>query len=291
MVTVPSPPTAVRLSRFILVSADAERLSRFYEQAFGCRRVATTAHHGEAFERAMGVTGGGFAITLALGRQRIDLLQFDHPGRAYPAQASASDLSFQHLALVVSTIDSAYAALSRMDGWKAITTGGPQRLPASSGGVAAFKFRDPEGHPLELLAFPPDKMPAAWRDVHHNTSQPFLGIDHSAISVSDTARSTAFYQALGLTVSGGSLNVGAEQGRLDGLADPHVDVTALVAPQATPHLELLAYRHRDEAAIDVRANDVAATRVVWQVRSAFHAGGQVVPLSDPNGHRLLLESA
>ncbi len=41
---------------------------------------------------------------------------------------------------------------------------GPERLPARSGGVSAFKFRDPDGHPLELLAFPPEAVPPIWRD-------------------------------------------------------------------------------------------------------------------------------
>lgn len=36
------------------------------------------------------------------------------------------------------------------------------RLPESSGGVTAFKFRDPDGHPLELLAFPDGKVPSRW---------------------------------------------------------------------------------------------------------------------------------
>ena len=31
--------------------------------------------------------------------------------------------------------------------------------------IVLFKFRDPEGHPLELLAFPRDSVPACWRHV------------------------------------------------------------------------------------------------------------------------------
>ena len=40
---------------------------------------------------------------------------------------------------------------------------GPQRLPdwnPNAGGIEAFYFRDPDGHNLEVLAFPPDKGPA-----------------------------------------------------------------------------------------------------------------------------------
>ena len=45
----------------------------------------------------------------------------------------------------------------------------------------------------------------------------FLGIDHSAIAVSDSARSIAFYEALGLRVAARALNSGHEQARLDGV--------------------------------------------------------------------------
>jgi catechol 2,3-dioxygenase-like lactoylglutathione lyase family enzyme len=81
-------------------------------------------------------------------------------------------------------------------------------LPATSGGVSAFKFRDPEGHPLELIAVPPGAVPPQWRMASQNVC---LGIDHSAISVSSTATSIDFYESLGLDRGGGSLNVGREQ--------------------------------------------------------------------------------
>ena len=89
----------------------------------------------------------------------------------------------------------AYARLAAQPGWNTISTDGPQVLPASSGGVTAYKFRDPEGHPLELLAFPPDAIPARWQKV---SATGCLGIDHSAISVVDTDQSIKFYERLGL---------------------------------------------------------------------------------------------
>ena len=146
--------TVRRLARFVLVTQDAARLARFYEQAVGfCRTEA--GRHSES--------GGAGSITLMLGHELVELLQFDRPGRLYPDAASASDLCFQHFAIVVADIGKAYQRLCSVDGWRAISTDGPQRLPASSGGVSAFKFRDPDGHPLELLAFPEGKSPARWR--------------------------------------------------------------------------------------------------------------------------------
>ena len=108
---------------------------------------------------------------------------------------------------------------------------------ASSGGVTAFKFRDPEGHPLEMLAFEPGARPAHWAFSSANLC---LGIDHSAISVADTGRSVAFYSRLGLARTASSLNIGREQEELDNLLGAVVEVTALAPPtQAVPHVELL----------------------------------------------------
>lgn len=285
-------PQARRLSRFVLVSADAGKLAPFYEHALGCRFV-TSGHRGGAdFESAMGVDGGALSITLRLGMQPIELLQFNHAGQPYPSDGLSSDLLFQHLAVVVSDMDIAYRHLSGVDGWTAISNQGPQRLPASSGGVTAFKFRDPEGHPLELLAFAAGTEPSHW--THASAAGPFLGIDHSAISVSDTATSIAFYRSLGLPVKGGSVNTGAEQGRLDDLVDPQVEVTTLAADQPTPHLELLGYRRYGVSSrIDVHNNDIAATRLVWQARLsavAIDATPKVTALVDPDGHRHLFVS-
>ena len=282
-----------RLLRCVLVSHDAARLATFYEQALGCRRLAARHRAGAAFTAATGVAGGALSITLELGAQRIELLQFALPGRPYPAGTLASDLLFQHCAVVVRDMDDALRRLSAVGGWTAISEHGPQRLPANSGGVTAFKFRDPEGHPLELLAFPAAGLPAHWRRVPG--TDPCIGIDHTAISVSDGASSVAFYQALGLRVAGASTNAGAEQASLDGLAEPHVEVTALAAEQATPHLELLCYRRMQPGAFAaVRNSDVAATRLLWQARSVPgtpSCGSEPQALVDPDGHRLLLVAA
>ena len=41
----------------------------------------------------------------------------------------------------------------------------PQLLPKTipnAAGIRAFYFRDPDGHPLEMLQFPPDKGDPKW---------------------------------------------------------------------------------------------------------------------------------
>jgi catechol 2,3-dioxygenase-like lactoylglutathione lyase family enzyme len=180
--------------------------------------------------------------------------------------------------------------LQRAPGWTPISTGGPQRLPQRSGGVTAFKFRDPEGHPLELLEF--HDIPQHWQErLKHGI---FIGIDHSAISVRDTALSTAFYQSLGLSVTAQTYNYGVEQASLDGVPTPHVEVTALSACQSTPHVELLCYQSAADRPRQILAsNDVAATRIWLAIdgrdkKAEFDSVKRT--LLDPDGHHLLLVS-
>jgi catechol 2,3-dioxygenase-like lactoylglutathione lyase family enzyme len=276
-----------RLARLVLVTSDAAALSRFYQRALGFRPVAA-----EQMEQDFPpLDGVAHHVTLALGREIVELLQFASPGRPYPAAALSSDLCFQHFAIVVADMALAYRQLRSVDGWSAISTDGPQRLPPSSGGVVAFKFRDPDGHPLELLAFSDGKSPPAW--AARSNGDLFLGIDHSAISVSDSARSIAFYQALGLRVVGRSLNGGDEQARLDGILAPRVEVTALAPPQATPHLELLCYRSATRnRKIAVADNDITATRLIFAAnRGASESLPRRQALVDPDGHHLVITNA
>ena len=278
------PKNAIKRLAYIgMTTPDAAGLCQFYERALGFRLRAA----GRLTEWDSAVAGA-YRVTLGLGHEVIELLQFDRPGRSYPSAASTSDLHFQHFAIVVADMTTAYQRLCSVGGWSPISNEGPQRLPPSSGGVEAFKFRDPDGHPLELLAFSEQNMPKYWKA--QSKAELFLGIDHSAISVSDSQRSIAFYQALGLRVVSRSLNNGCEQALLDGLSDPDVDVTALDPPQAPPHLELLCYRsavHDGGAAL--RPNDVATTRLVFESGGLPDAGaaGQQA-LIDPDGHHILI---
>jgi catechol 2,3-dioxygenase-like lactoylglutathione lyase family enzyme len=281
---VSAGPAIQRLSRFSLTTADAERLAAFYESAFGCRRLGTEHVSGVAFETLMEVKGGALRITLSLGEQIVELLQFDHPGKPYPDNGSVSDLIFQHFAIVVRDMAEAYRRLSTIEGWTAISRGGPQHLPESSGGVTAFKFRDPEGHPLEFLSFPKGAIPVHWRE--RRNDEVCLGIDHSAISIFDTARSVSFYENLGFKVSSHSWNHGAEQEKLDDVTGAKVEVTALAPVECRPHLELLCYRGVPHNRRTPRSNaDIATARVVFEA-SDCAAPHDVV---DPDGHHVILE--
>jgi catechol 2,3-dioxygenase-like lactoylglutathione lyase family enzyme len=300
------------IARISLTSADADRLAAFYGDALGFARKGIEKRGGADFARLVGIEDArARAILLRLGRQEVELVAFAPPGRPYPPDAAGNDQRFQHMAIVVSDMAAAYARLSQRRGWTPITAPEPQRLPASSGGVAAFKFRDPEGHPLEFIEFPRGRVPAAWQQAAG--ADPCLGIDHSAISVADTAQSIAFYEGLlGFSVAVRSLNRGVEQERLDGLPGAIVAVTALDAPAAAPpHVELLGYLSpapRRAARLD--SNDVAAMRLVLEVQdfpalmqrlrsaridfisrgiAADGRGRRAALLRDPDGHALLLQ--
>jgi catechol 2,3-dioxygenase-like lactoylglutathione lyase family enzyme len=270
-----------------LTTPNAYQLSQFYQKVLDFRLLRTERRSGTEFERVMGADGGASAITLGLGDEIVELLQFDQPGRLYPKDAASSDLRFQHFAIIVADIHLAYQKLVSAGGWTAISTDGPQQLPASSGGVTAFKFRDPDGHPLELLAFSDGRIPAYWQA--RSQGNFFLGIDHSAIGVSDSATSIAFYESLGLRVAARSLNVGQEQERLDAVRHVQVEVTALEPEQTTPHVELLCYRFITQGDSSVvRSNDVAATRLMFHVDGSSAESVTPQGLIDPDGHRLVI---
>jgi catechol 2,3-dioxygenase-like lactoylglutathione lyase family enzyme len=263
-------PRLRRLVRFGLTTSALAPLTDFYVQALGCSLLAIDERTRDRRARS---------ALLALGSERIELLEFEQPGAPYPPGLAASNPRFQHFAVVVADMAAAHAQLQRLPGWQPISHGGPQRLPANTGHVSAFKFRDPDGHPLELLAFAPGQAPARWRRAPGAAL--FLGLDHSAISVTDSGRSVAFYESLGLHVSATTLNRGPEQARLDGLAAPEVRVTALGLPEGGPHLELLGYQGVAQAApAALPVNDIAATRLVFE-------GSADLALTDPDGHHLL----
>lgn len=302
--------TVVRLSRIGLICREMERLAEFYVRAFGFAPTDDLAKTDTALAELIGLAKGEVRVmTLRLGNQAIALADVQPSGRSYPGAVAGWDPQFQHCAIVVSDMAAAYAKLQALRGWTPISTNGPQTLPASSGGVTAFKFRDPEGHPLELLAYASGAVPARWAI---KSRTPCLGIDHSAISVANTARSVAFYRRLGLDCIGRSLNSGPEQEKLDDVADAIVEVTALAPPtHSTPHVELLCYRGNfDRRKTSADATDVAATQLVFAADShdAFDAlvahnrdatvsgpmksqsGLLRALLRDPDGHLLCLEA-
>ena len=156
----------------------------------------------------------------------------------------SNDLYFQHIAIVVSDMDKAYEHLHKymvMD----ISTA-PQTLPASNvaaAGIKAFYFHDPDMHDLELIYFPKGKGQAKWQPESHRNSERklFLGIDHTAIAVSNTDSSLKFYEGLlGLMRKGKSWNTGMEQAHLNNIEGATLHITGLRAASG-PGVEFLQY--------------------------------------------------
>jgi catechol 2,3-dioxygenase-like lactoylglutathione lyase family enzyme len=150
--------------------------------------------------------------------------------------------------------------------FRPISRHGPVRLPDSTGGVTAFKFRDHDGHPLELLAFPQGGVPGEWP----HADGPFAGLDHTAIAVSDTIRGTGFFSSVfGFTAGSCTDNRGPEQADLDAVDDVQVSVTRVAPDQPAPRLELLHYHVGTRRPIprDAASSDIAATHSAVQVAS------------------------
>ena len=220
---------------------DMDRAVDFYSRVLTFEAVADREVAGDAYERLFGVFGLRIrAVRMRLGTEYIELMQFLAPrGRPIPADSRSNDEWFQHVAIVVSDMSAAYASLRSLH--VEYASSGPQRLPdwnPNAAGIEAFYFRDPDGHNLEILAFPPGKGIAKW---HLPTGQLFLGIDHTAIVVSDTEASLRFYRdVLGLQIVGTSENYGTEQEHLNNVFGAHLRITSLRGSQG-PGVELLEY--------------------------------------------------
>lgn len=277
--TMPALETPIpSVLRFVAVRRtvfDARRATAFYCDGLGFHVIDTE--------------GAAYETVIALGAQRLVLVE---SRSAAAPTVSGPDVRFQHLAIVASDMGVAFERLQKLAP-VAISRDGPQRLPAASGGVCAFKFRDPDGHPVELITFPAGQGAACWSAPSQRFAGPTLGIDHAAISVCDADRSIAFYQELGFSLQARQINRGIEQAQLDGLdcAQVEVEVVALGPPQTTtPHLELLAY-HTPASARGNTDVLTSADQLVWQA-DATHLGSgsnadsqQKWDIMDPDGHR------
>jgi catechol 2,3-dioxygenase-like lactoylglutathione lyase family enzyme len=235
---------------------DLDRAVAFYCDALGFELDIVVA----------GDVSGARRAVLTLGDEILELIvDADSPALAKLSRdTSSSSIGFQHIAIVAADMPAAFSRLMNHSP-RAISTGGPVLLPPATGSVTAFKFRDPDGHPLELIHFPAGTGDPKWQRLRQGST---IGIDHSAIVVADVERSIAFYaDLLGFSVASRELNRGPGQDALDGASGIVVDVIALTAAEsATPHLELLGYRHPTSGASSREAvRRRGGDQIVWAV--------------------------
>jgi catechol 2,3-dioxygenase-like lactoylglutathione lyase family enzyme len=302
----------VGLERIVVTVSDLDRAERFYRDGLGFETVGRGEAAGEGFAHLVGLRDGrAKTLSMRLGREEVTFVKYESLGKPYPAASGSADLWFQHFAIVVSDIDRAYARLQRV-GFAPISEAGPVTLPPANGSVRAFKFRDPDGHPLELLNFPTGQGRAAWSG---SADRLFLGIDHSAISVADTARSEGFYgKLLGMAIAYRSVNRGPTQEDLDGTFGAVVQITGLRPPEESgPGVEFLEYRTPATgrpAPADTQSNDIVHVELAFGVddldglitklrdaRVPFVSpdavnladGMRAAMVRDPDGHAIVLE--
>jgi len=248
-----------------LTVGDMDRSLDFFTRVLPFEKVSDVEVAGEEWEHLEGLFGLRMRVVrLRLGKESIELREFLAPqGRPIPPDARSNDRTFQHVAIVVSDMEKAYAHLRAHK--VAHASSGPQRLPdwnPNAGGIKAFYFKDPDGHALEVIWFPKGKGDPRWQAP---TDRLFLGIDHTAIVVGSTDASLRFYRdTLGLRLAGESENYGTEQEHLNNVFGARLHISGLRA-QEGPGVEFLEYlspRDGRPAPSDSKTNDLWS----WQTR-------------------------
>lgn len=238
------PPLALAVDSIGITVSDLDQSVSFYTQVLGFEKVSEYEAAGDAIERTTGVFGARVRTArLRLGIEFIELAEFLAPrGRAIPADSRSNDRWFQHIAIVTRDMKAAYTHLRAHR--VRHSSPGPQRLPdwnENAGGIEAFYFQDPDGHALEIIAYPAGKGSPRWREAAAGGAM-FLGIDHTAIVISDMEASTQFYRnVLGMAVAGDSENYGPEQERLNSVFGARLRIRAMRAAGGGPGVEFLQY--------------------------------------------------
>lgn len=224
-----------------LTVKEMDRSVKFYTEVLGFKKISDVELADSEQEQLLGVFGlRNRVVRLQLGDEFLELTDYlTSGGRSIPEDAKSNDLIFQHIAIVVSDMDKAYQQLRRFNVMHVSTN--PQTIPPTNiaaAGVKAFYFHDPDMHNLELIYFPKGKGLPKWQ---LPTNKLFLGIDHTAIGISNTDSSLQFYvDLLGMERKGDSWNNGIEQAHLNFVENASLHITGLRANQG-PGIEFLQY--------------------------------------------------
>jgi catechol 2,3-dioxygenase-like lactoylglutathione lyase family enzyme len=238
---------------------------------FTARKISDVEVLGSEYERLQGLFGVRLRVVkMRLGAEILELTEYLTPkGRPIPVDSRSNDRWFQHIAIVVSDMDKAYEILRKFKVQHASTA--PQRIPdtnKAAAGIRAFYFKDPDGHNLEIIYFPKGKGDPKWQE---NSQKVFLGIDHTAIVVSNTDASLQFYRdLLGLRLAGESENFGTEQEHLNNVFGAKLRISGLKAPSGVgiEFLDYLAPSDGKPFPSDARPNDLLHWQTTLVVNDA-----------------------
>ena len=257
----------MRIAGLELPVHDLVRSCEFYCDALGFTRCAQD-------DAAVVLEIGGTQLRLRRAR-----------GRAIPAGSRSNDRWFRHIAISVRRMSTAYRRLCE-NGVPFVSA--PVRLPPwnpAAAGIEAAYLWDPEGHPVELIEFPPDK---GHDDVEDDERPNYLGIDHTAIVVADAARSEAFYrERYGIEVETRSHNFGPEQARLAGLPGADVCITSLRGDGGIglELLEYLAPRDGRDPPADTTDDDLWSGVTCFTENAEAPIDWNARVVAGPGGHR------
>ena len=295
---------------------DMNQSLKFYTEVLGFKKISDAEYKGDSFEKLQGVFGLNIRVArLQLGDEFIELTDYlTTGGRSIPEDAKSNDLFFQHIAIVVSDMDKAFQQVKKYNVEYVSTA--PQTLPKSipaAEGIKAFYFHDPDNHNLELIYFPKGKGQDKWQ---RSNGKIFLGIDHTAIGISNTENSHHFYtDLLGIERKGDSWNKGVEQEHLNNVEGASLHITGYRAA-AGPGVEFLQYLNPGPGKVypkDSRSDDLwhwqtvlivgdaealynrlkaanivfLSKELIHQQVSGVHSKSFIV--RDPDGHALLIK--
>ena len=299
---------------------DMKQSLKFYTEVLGFRKVSDNEYKGDGYEKLEGVFGLNIRVArLQLGDEFIELTDYlTTGGRSIPQDAKSNDLFFQHIAIVVSDMEKAYQQVKKYN--VEFVSTAPQTLPKTipaAEGIKAFYFHDPDNHNLELIFFPKGKGQEKWHpDSYRDKGKIFLGIDHTAIGVSNTEDSHHFYMdLLGIERKGDSWNKGMEQEHLNNVEGASLHITGYRSV-AGPGIEFLQYLDPGPGRAypkDSRADDIwhwqttlivddaeslynklksagyifVSKELVHQQSNSIHTKSFII--RDPDGHAMLIK--
>ncbi|MEO1670109.1 MAG: VOC family protein, partial [Cyanobacteria bacterium J06631_2] len=266
---------------------DMERAIAFYTDALSFRKISDVEVHGEEYEKLLGLLGVRLRLVqMQLGSEKIELIQhLTSQGQPISLNSSRKDLWFQHIAIAVTDMSQADQKL-REHGITKVSSASP-KLPEyiEAAGSETFYFRDPDGNTLELIHYPSDQGNSRWQN---STQQVFMGIDHTAIAISNTEASRQFYQnILGLEVAGES-EYDLEQENLSNVQDPQLKTTGLKAKHGIgiEFIEYLQPQNVQPIPIDTSPQDMTH----WETTLVVEDTNMVAEKLLIDGHQFVSEA-